>query len=400
MFFMFFFFLFLALFVIWVCMDFWLGRRKQLKRVKPRKLPMRQGDFRLYTYGQTLYDHLFTDIQHAQRHIHILFFIVNNDRISQEFLNLLMKKAREGIEVRLLLDRIGSHRLSKNSIRELRKNGVDFSFCHNIRFPFLFYSATQRNHRKITVIDGKIGYIGGFNIGEEYLGHNPKLGNWRDYHLRLTGEGVQDLQEQFLHDWRDETKENLVQEPKYYPTLQKGNTMHRFIPTDGAYLQQTFLDLIEEAKDELYIGSPYFIPGRRLLRALLRAIDRGVRLTILVPQKADHPLVWEAKLPYLRKLLRAGSSVYEFQDGFFHAKIVMADEHICDIGTANFDLRSLYMNHEINCLIYDSSFIEVVKKEVNKDLENSRPLTLEELLKLPLSTRCKEWIATAVSFFL
>ncbi|WP_028400623.1 cardiolipin synthase [Ectobacillus panaciterrae] len=395
-----FFFRFLVLLVVWAGVDFCLGRRNQLKRAEVRKFPMRHSDFRLYTCGQTLYDDLFADIQHARHHIHILFFIVNNDRVSHKFLELLMEKARQGIEVRLLLDRIGSHHLSKDSIRQLRENGVHFSFCHTIRLPFLFYSANQRNHRKITIIDGKIGYIGGFNIGEEYLGHDPQLGNWRDYHLRLTGEGVQDLQVQFLHDWRDETKEDLIKESKYYPALAKGSALHRFVPTDGAYLQQAFLDLIEEAEHDLYIGTPYFIPGRKLQRALLRAAERGIRITILVPKKADHPLVREAKLPYCRPLLRAGCSIYQFEDGFFHAKIIMVDGRICDIGTANFDLRSLYINHEINCFIYDKSFIEVVKKEVDQDLENSQLLTLEEISNLPFSKRCKEWLATAVAFFL
>ncbi|MFX3622660.1 MAG: cardiolipin synthase [Ectobacillus sp.] len=395
-----FFFLSLAVLFLWIYIDFWFGRRKQLRKVKHRKLPLRKSDFRLYTYGRTLYDDLFSDIQQADKHIHILFFIVKNDRVSHEFLDLLIQKAQQGVEVRLLLDRIGSHHLSRASIQKLRQNGVHFAFCHNIRLPFLFYSANQRNHRKITIIDGKIGYIGGFNIGEEYLGHDPELGNWRDYHLRLTGEGVRDLQEQFLHDWRDETREDLLQETKYYPPLHEGKTLHYFIPTDGAYLQQTFLDLIREAKHDLYIGTPYFIPGRVLLEALLAAANRGVRVTILVPEKADHPLVKEAKLPYLRKLLKAGCSVYQFEDGFFHAKIVMVDGQICDIGTANFDLRSLFINHEINCIIHDKAFIEVVQKEVNQDLENSRLLSLDDLSALPFYKRGKEWLATIVSFFL
>ena len=135
---------------------------------------------------------------------------------------------------------MGSHHLSNEAIRSLQKHGVSFSFCHKVKFPFPFFSANQRNHRKITVIDGKIGYIGGFNIGEEYLGHNQKLGLWRDYHLRLTGEGIQDLQKQFLHDWLDDTDQNLLEASLYFPKQQPGTILHRFIPTDGAYLQNTF----------------------------------------------------------------------------------------------------------------------------------------------------------------
>ncbi|MCP8967973.1 cardiolipin synthase [Ectobacillus ponti] len=394
------FLLVLLLFIAWLPVDFWLGRRRQLKRVRQRAFPRRKSDFRLYTYGKMLYRDLFADIEQAKDHIHILFFIVKNDAVSQRFLQLLMKKAQEGVEVRLLLDRVGSHLLSRKSIRELRRAGVHFAFCHNPRFPYFFYSINQRNHRKITVIDGKIGYVGGFNIGEEYLGNDPKLGNWRDYHLRLTGEGVQDLQTQFLHDWRDDTKENLLRESRYFPPLLPGAVEHYFVPTDGAYLQQTFLDLIEMAQHDIYIGTPYFIPGKRLMDALIQAAQRGVRIAVLVPKKSDHPLVREAKFPYMRQLLREGCDVYEFLNGFFHAKIFIVDGHICDIGTANFDLRSLYINHEMNCIMQDSSFFAAIKKEVDEDLEASRKLTLEDVERLSFGERLKEKIGTIIAFFL
>ncbi|MDR4982135.1 cardiolipin synthase [Bacillus cereus] len=385
---------------LWITIDFSYGRFLHLKRVHSRTFPLRQSDFHLYTYGKDLYDALFTDIKRAKQHVHVLFFIVKNDEISREFLKLLMDKAQEGIEVRLLLDRFGSHYLSTEAIRSLQKNGVSFSFCHKVKFPFLFFSANQRNHRKITVIDGEIGYIGGFNIGEEYLGHNQKLGLWRDYHLRLTGEGVQDLQKQFLHDWFDDTNQYLLNTSLYFPKQQPGAILHQFIPTDGAYLQNTFLHLIENAKEELFIGTPYFIPGKKIMSALLKARERGVQITILVPEKADHALVREAKFPYCRKLIQAGCNIYAFQQGFFHAKIIIVDNHICDIGTANFDMRSLYVNHEINCLLYDKNFIQTVKNKLHEDLECSSLLSFEDVNSLSLIERGKEWLGTILAFFL
>ncbi|MCI0765285.1 cardiolipin synthase [Bacillus sp. TL12] len=392
--------LLLACFAIWVTLDLSYGRKLHLKRVRPRSFPLRQSNFKLYTYGTVLYDDLFTDIKEAQHHIHVLFFIVQNDKVSHEFLQLLINKAKQGIQVRLLLDRLGSHQLPRESINLLQKHGVSFSFCHKFKFPFLFFSANQRNHRKITIIDGKIGYIGGFNIGEEYLGHDPKLGLWRDYHLRLTGEGVQDLQKQFLHDWRDDTNEDLLEETSFFPNQPAGPILHRFIPTDGAYLQETFVSLIESAKEELYIGTPYFIPGKKIMDALLQAKKRGVRITILVPKKADHPLVREAKLPYCRKLMKAGCNIYEFQQGFFHAKIIMVDDHTCDIGTANVDMRSLYTNHEINCLLYDSAFIQEIKAKINEDIEGSVRLSWKDVSSLSFIDKGKEWIGTLLAFFL
>ncbi|HDR7635474.1 MULTISPECIES: cardiolipin synthase [Bacillus] len=385
---------------LWITIDLSYGRIVHLKRVRSRSFPLRQSDFRLYTYGNDLYDALFTDIKQAKHHVHVLFFIVKNDDISRTFLKLLIDKAQEGIEVRLLLDRFGSHYLSKEAIYSLQKHGVSFSFCHKVKFPFLFFSANQRNHRKITVIDGKIGYIGGFNIGEEYLGHNQRLGLWRDYHLRLTGEGIQDLQKQFLHDWLDDTDQNLLDSSLYFPMQQPGTILHRFIPTDGAYLQNTFLHLIESAKKELFIGTPYFIPGKKIMNALLKARKRGVQITILVPQKADHALVREAKFPYCRKLIQAGCDIYAFQQGFFHAKIIIVDDHTCDIGTANFDMRSIYINHEINCLLYDKHFIQEVKSKFEEDLERSLLLSFEDVNPLSIIDRGKEWIGTILAFFL
>ncbi|MCU5226366.1 cardiolipin synthase [Bacillus tropicus] len=385
---------------LWIVIDLSYGRIIHLKRVRSRSFPLRQSDFHLYTYGKDLYDALFTDIKQAKHHVHVLFFIVKNDKISREFLKLLIDKAKEGIEVRLLLDRLGSHHLSNEAIRSLQKHGVSFSFCHKVKFPFPLFSANQRNHRKITVIDGKIGYIGGFNIGEEYLGHNQKLGLWRDYHLRLTGEGIQDLQKQFLHDWLDDTDQNLLEASLYFPKQQPGTILHRFIPTDGAYLQNTFLYLIESAEKELFIGTPYFVPGRKIMNALLKARQRGVQITILVPEKADHPLVREAKFPYCRKLIQAGCNIYAFQQGFFHAKVIIVDDYICDIGTANFDMRSLYINHEINCLLYDEHFIQIVKNKFHEDLENASLLSLKDVSPNSLINRGKEWIGTILAFFL
>ncbi|MFZ7756699.1 cardiolipin synthase [Bacillus thuringiensis] len=385
---------------LWITIDLSYGRLLHLKRVSSRTFPLRQSDFHLYTYGKDLYDALFTDIKQAQHHIHILFFIVKNDKISREFLKLLIDKAQEGIEVRLLLDRFGSHSLSNEAIRSLRKHGVSFSFCHKVKFPLLFFSANQRNHRKITVIDGKTGYIGGFNIGEEYLGHNEYLGLWRDYHLRLTGEGVQDLQKQFLHDWFDDTKQDLLDASLYFPKQNPGTILHQFIPTDGAYLQHTFLHLINGAKKEICIGTPYFIPGKKIMNALLKARERGVQITILVPEKADHPLVREAKFPYCRKLIQAGCNVYAFQQGFFHAKIIIVDDDICDIGTANFDMRSLYINHEINCLLYSKHFVQTVKNKFHEDLKNASILSYSDVNPTSLIDRGKEWIGTMLAFFL
>jgi cardiolipin synthase A/B len=388
--------LIISILLAWVFLDYKLGRFFHLKKVRKREFPMRNSHLTFFNTGQTLYNDLFAEIQEAKQHIHILFYIVKDDKISHTFLNLLKSKAQEGVEVRLLVDRIGSA-IKRKTIRELRENGVMFHYAHIPKFPFIFYSINERNHRKITIIDGRTGYIGGFNIGKEYLGQDPKLGDWRDFHLKIEGEGVQDLQKQFLNDWYDETKEKLFDSPTYYPPLEKGDILHKFIPTDGAYLRHAFLHLIQNAKEELIIGSPYFVPGAELSKELINAVNRGVDVTIIVPMNADHPFVKEASFPYFKPLIQAGCTIYRYYYGFFHAKVIVMDRRICDIGTANFDNRSLNLNHEINCFIYDRDFIKKVRESLLKDFEMADKLTIEELDKRSLVQRGKEIISTLIS---
>ncbi|MGM9985898.1 MAG: cardiolipin synthase [Bacillaceae bacterium] len=383
---------------LWIIVDIKIGRYFHLKKLKKQTFPFRYSHLELITVGSSLYKELFADIVRAKHYVHIMFFIINDDDISNRFINLLVEQAKKGIEIRLLVDRIGSHKLSRGNIHKLTEHGVSFAYCHPIRLPFLFYSLNQRNHRKITIIDGKIGYLGGFNIGDEYLGKNKKLGKWRDYHLKITGEGVQDLQTQFLRDWYDDTKEALFHNKMYFPSLSIGPSKHQIVPTHGAYLKQTFLELIYDAKEEIIIGTPYFIPGRRITKALIDGLKKGITVKILVPLVSDHPLVREGEFPYFRKLLKyKNCHIYHYLDGFFHAKIILIDNDACDIGTANMDLRSLYLNHEANCIIYDQQFIKTVSEELKSDFSNSQEVSLVQLSNLPFRQKIKEWLAVLLA---
>ncbi|KAA0546183.1 cardiolipin synthase [Bacillus sp. BGMRC 2118] len=390
---------FLVLFIIflWMIIDYRLGRFFHIKRMKKRSYPTRKSDISLFITGQKLYDDLFHEIKKAKKHIHILFYIVKDDKISHTFLELLMEKAKQGVEVRLLLDRIGSMNITKATIKRLRESDVHFSFCHVPKPPFLIYSINERNHRKIAVIDGKIGYVGGFNIGKEYIGQDPKLGDWRDYHLRLAGEGVQDLQMQFLKDWKKATKENVFDNESYFPPHLPGKHSHKIVPTHGTYLQDVFMELIRGAKSEIIIGTPYFIPSRKLFNEILQAAKRGVQVHIIVPMRADHLFVKEAAIPYFKPLLQANCNVYRYYYGFFHAKVVVVDGEICDIGTANFDKRSLFLNHEINCIITDRLFIDDVRKSLLRDMDFSEEVTIEFLENRSLLQRAKEVFSTLIS---
>lgn len=392
--------------VIWVvailllvALDEWLGRRR--KRHAPKKeYPLRKSDMTLFTNGHHLFADYFLEIQKATHHIHVLFYIVKTDDISQQFFSLLQQKAKEGVEVRLLVDWIGGFRLPRKTIRSLKKSGVRFAFSQKPSFPYFFYQLNRRNHRKITVIDGNIGYIGGFNIGKEYVGQDVNFGDWRDYHLKICGEGVIDLQAQFFDDWKMATKERGPTKKQYFPPLPSGTVVHRFIATNGDGLEEDFARLIRQAKREIIIGSPYFIPGKKVMEALIDARKRGVAVTIVVPLKADHLFVKEAAFPYFYRLLKKGAHIYRFYQGFYHAKTIIVDDDICDIGTANFDKRSFFLNGEMNCFIYDKEFTEQMKRVIRHELSRSEPLTLDWWKKRSIWERGKESISTLLSQWL
>lgn len=361
---------------------------------------MRQSNLELFTDGNQLFTDFFRELKEAKDSIHVLFYIVKDDKISTEFLSILKEKAISGVEVRLLVDWIGSFSIRRQTIKELTSVGVQFSFCHLPKLPFLFYSIQVRNHRKMSIIDGKIGYLGGFNVGKEYIDQDPVLNPWKDFHIKLIGEGVYDLQKTFLEDWQIETKTIISHQERYFPQLEKGKSRHEIIPTEGILLEKSFSSLIRNAKDSIIIGSPYFIPSNQLQSDLLKAIDNGVEVTILVPEKQDQVLVKAASYRYFRELLQRGAKVFQYMNGFYHGKTIIIDHSICDVGTANFDKRSLFLNREVNCYIYHDSFIQQVYDALRLDLENSKPLTLQELNAPHLFRTIKERVAYFVSAFL
>ncbi|GHH97959.1 phospholipase D-like domain-containing protein [Neobacillus kokaensis] len=419
----------LLLIILWLVLDFSLGRRKQLSLIGDQESPMLSGHFKIFTHGKKLFRDYFEVLWQAEKQIYVLFYIVKDDEFVAEFLSILKEKAQAGIEVRLLLDRLGSLKVKKAAVADLRRAGVKVAFSDRVQLPFLFYSANVRNHRKISVIDGKIGYLGGFNVGMEYIDEAPPpLNPWRDYHLKITGDDVVFLQEEYLLDWhratcgfsRSKSRDFLQRKPlsgfagshmktadmetaselAFSPAPAFDGIRYKLVPTEGNQLEERFISLIQQAELEIMIGTPYFIPSRRILDELLRALRRGVKLTIVVPFTADHVLVQEASYRYFRLLLPEGALVYQYNNGFYHAKIFVVDNKVCDIGTANFDKRSLYLNKEINCFIYDADFIRQLKDVLAKDIRDSKPLTLETLEKPNFSRSLKEVLAGAISYFL
>ena len=381
--------------LIWLRIDFKLGLRRQRKEATRHIQKTRYSEVDLLPTGEDFYNRLLADIKQANDHIHLLFYIFRDDHIGSKVIDALEDKVKEGVMVRLLVDRVGC-KIPKKKIKEMRKLGFRFAYSHPPSFPYIFFTYNRRNHRKLVIIDGRVGYIGGYNVGDEYLGRDPKFGPWRDFHLRLDGDGVQDLQGQFLQDWQTAKQRCTVIE-SHYPPLKQGPIPLRVLPTDGTYLEETFIDLAKQAKRKLVIGTPYFVPGKLLQKELIAASKRGVDVKLLVPKKGDQPLVKAGSFLYFEDLLLAGVSVYQYYRGFFHAKVVIVDDQVADIGTANFDQRSFHINHEINCLIYDSEFIHGVISELEHDISISERLTIEAYQNRPLSQKGKEKVAKLVS---
>jgi len=342
--------------------------------------PKRQANITFFSNGKKMFDHYFKDIQGAKQFIFISFFIVKNDAHSLTFLKRLQEKSESGVDVYLLVDRLGSLFLKKEWIHNLEQSGVHFLFSRRWRLLSPLRSLNRRNHRKITVIDGDIGYIGGLNVGDEYVNDSRKFAGWKDYHMRVVGEVVADFFHLFRKDWEVNGGEKInmtVGEPEA-----KGESTCQLVPTSGGSLEDVFIHLINKAEHSIKIGTPYFIPSERLMKALLEKRRDGVHITIIYPDEADHPFVKEASIPYLKRLVNAGGEVYLFTKGFYHAKILFIDDKLVDIGTANFDRRSLFINDEVNLLIYDQPIIEIADRAFHNDLEEALPLN-DEWLNAP-----------------
>ncbi|MEK4932385.1 MULTISPECIES: cardiolipin synthase [Bacillus] len=391
----------IAIFVfilIWMHIDVTLGRKMEAGKNMPTEYAPHYSDFQLYVEGKSFYKQLFTDIREAKSSIYTYFFILSDDKSSHTFLNLLKEKAKEGVNVYLSVDLINDLSFERKMKKELQESGVHFTYSRKQELPFGFYSLHHRNHRRITTIDGEIGYTGGFNIGDEYLGQDKKFGYWRDYHVRLRGEGAKDLEEQFSLDWKRDTKEDIKRSTN---KASKGNTLHTMTSYNGHYVAQKYIALIKQAKHSIVITTPYFIAkNKALMNALIGAQKRGVTVKILWSYKPDIPLIKEAAYPYIREAVKNGITVYGYKKGMFHGKLMLIDNELTVIGTTNITARSFYINDEMNLYIHGGSIVSEVNEALTQDFHDSKEMTKEFFEKLSFWERCKEKFAGLVDFYL
>ncbi|PFD35080.1 cardiolipin synthase [Bacillus cereus] len=366
---------------------------------EPSQYPIRQSDITMYTDGKQLNNQLFSDIKKAKHYVHISFFSIADDKVSHQFLDLLRQKSQEGVEVYYAVDRLGGILLKKKERELLVKKGVHFTYYNKPAFPYLSASLDHRNHRRISVIDGRIGYIGGFNIGKKYLGEKAKLGHWRDYHLQIRGEGVQDLEHQFVLDWKKNSEKPI---PIHSATKEKGTTAQRFTAYySGEKLGRDYTILFQQAKESIIIVTPYFIPkDKTIWNALVDARKRGVHVKILFSPHSDALLVKEAAYPYIRKALKQGIEVYGYKKGVLHGKAFLIDEKVLMVGTVNFDSRSFHLNEEMNCYIHDPAYISKIKPVIYEDLQNSKQVTSSDINQLSIKEKMKEKVAKVFEYYL
>ncbi len=323
--------------------------------------------------GSNAFSALIAALQRATRTIHMEYYIIRNDRIGRVIAEILIRKARAGVEVRILYDAIGSRRLGRRMLRDMQAAGVRTAAYHPLRFPWFTPAATRRNHRKIVVADGKIAFLGGINIAKYYLDGNY-MGKWRDEHLRIEGDAVADLQRLFAADWAEARGERLDA-----AALTAPHSIRERLPVQLAWseegasrftLAEAFAQLILRARRRVRICSPYFMPPTLLLDALRLAAHAGVRVQVMVPTCSDSRLTDLVSDSYVEDLLAAGVELYRYENGFLHAKVIIADETTASVGTANMDYRSLVDNLEVTALIRGREVVRQLAREFDDDLRS------------------------------
>ena len=343
--------------------------------------------------GRDKFQALFHDIDKATDHIHIEYYVWDDDVIGNQLKDLLIKKSAEGIKIRVIVDAVGSWRVKNSFYEQLRSAGIEVEEFMKVTFPMFTSHVNYRNHRKIVVIDGQVGYIGGMNVADRYI-NGPSWGNWRDTHIRIEGKGVQGLQSIFLIDWYMVSK-SLITARKYFPPLESYGDNSMQIVSSGPYspareIMQGFMQAIFGAQSYIYIQTPYFIPPESLSEALIAASVRGVDVRLMVPRRSDTLLVQLASRSYFKKLLRAGVNIYFYEPGFLHSKLMVIDDSLTLMGSANFDIRSFEQNLEVMAFIYNEATAIRGKEIFVEDQNNSTAIVLREWIKRPVWMRFKE----------
>lgn len=328
-------------------------------------LPFKNNETDVYVSGYEFFPALLAEISKATHHIHIVSYIIDDDPLGRLLRDALIDKARKGIEVRLLFDDVGSWKTPNRFFEQMREEGIEVHPFMPVRFPAFTGKVNYRNHRKIIVIDGKVGFIGGMNLAQRYVkGHKGTM--WRDTHVKISGAAVYGLQRAFLVDWFHADR-TLITDRKYYPdtTIAPNNSLIQIVtssPTNvWEELEQGYIKILLSAKRYVYMETPYFLPTEPIFFAMRTAALSGVDVRLMVSLKTDSKLVQMASRSYLTQTIQAGVKVLCYEEGFNHTKLLVADDNVATIGSANIDFRSFENNFEANAFFYDKSMAQRIK---------------------------------------
>ncbi|MBD8138701.1 cardiolipin synthase [Bacillus sp. CFBP 13597] len=342
---------------------------------------------RVLRNGEETFSNIIEELKKARHHIHLEYYIVRDDRIGGLLKDILIQKVKEGVKVRFLYDAVGSWKLARSYIDELKNAGAEMVAFGPLHLPLLNNKFNFRNHRKIIVIDGSVGFIGGLNIGDEYLGQDQKFGSWRDTHLIIKGEAVRTLQLIFLQDWYYSTNNSFLSD-EYLMTGMPNHHGYGGVQLIGGgpdsewtIIKSIFFKMITSAEKSVWIASPYFVPDDNILQALKVAALSGLDVRLLVPKNPDKRIVFHASRTYFPELLASGVRIFQYKEGFMHSKIIIVDDQMASIGTTNIDMRSFHLNFEVNAFLYRTESAQQLVNDYMEDIKVSKEVEIDEFSK-------------------
>lgn len=352
--------------------------------------------------GIETFDTIIRELKKATRFIHLEYYIFDQDNIGKQVATILKDKAQSGVEVRVIVDDVGSWHLNNAFFKEMREAEVEIYPFLKVRFPFFTSRINYRNHRKIIVIDGKVGFTGGLNIADRYISGSPKLGGtWRDTHLRLEGSAVNSLQSIFILDWYFVSRKR-IKDKSYFPVhAPSGNVAMQILSSspDGDWktLEQAYFMAISQAKKSVYVATPYFLPTESVRMALAAVALSGIDVRIIMPGKSDAYMTQASSLSYVRGMLEAGVKVFFYQKGFIHSKVLIIDGELSSVGTANMDFRSFEYNFEVTAFMYNKNVAEQLEVSFAQDLQDSEEVILTEWKRRPWNQKLGQSFARLFS---
>lgn len=349
----------------------------------------------VYPSGKIKFEHLLKDLELAEDHIHVFYFAIGDDEIGGKVKDKLIKKVKEGVEVRLLYDGMGCNKTHKRYFREMMDAGIEVETFLPINFPQVLRSLNYRNHKKIVIIDGRMAYTGGINVKDEYI-NGLEWGKWNDCHFKIEGMGAHGLQSVFLADWYYVSGEYLSLDKYYPPVEMMGKSPVQIVNSEPLGQHSNILEAmfvaITRAKKSVYIETPYFVPPSCLLRAIQTAAMSGIDVRLVIPRRSDNGAVQHASNTYIETLLRNKVKVYQYTDGFTHSKLMVIDDELAIVGSTNLDIRSLELHFETNIFIYDKEVAEMVKKVYFNDIADSEIIELDQWINRPKRVKFMEAI--------